>query len=133
MEIHFASDRDRIGNRILGDDKESRTTSDLYPLALTYGIRKCSLVCSDNLTRNIKDISRFLWKPLFEKLLHRYFSDKTKSLRIFSIRIGESRLLCDLTDLWLLEMPDREYRFRELEWGKAREKVGLVFIWINSL
>jgi hypothetical protein len=132
MEICFASHCDRISDGILGDDKESRTTSDLYPLALTDGIGEGSLVYSDNLTRNIEDISRFLWKSLFEKFFHTHFSYETKSLTILSMSIRKSCFFGDLTDLWFLEMPDREYRFRELEWGKAREKVGLIFIWINS-
>jgi hypothetical protein len=87
MEIRLSSYRDCIGDGILSSDKKGWTTTDLDPLALSDSIAIGSLMCSDNLARNIEDISRFFWKSLFEEFFHRDLSDETEPLTIFAFSI----------------------------------------------
>lgn len=80
----------------------------MNPSPLTDGITESPFVGSKNLPFCIDNISRLLFESFFKKLLHTDFSDKTKSLTIFALRIRKPRLSGNFPDFGFLQMSDRE-------------------------
>gem|GEM_PF-1279531 len=114
------------------DKKWIFESADIESFSLSDSVVKNSFMLANFFSICIYDITFLMRNFLFKKFFKIYFSDKTKSLAIFSLSIGKSDFFCYFSDFNFFKISDREEAMLKLKLIEKREKIRLVFSRVNS-
>src|SRR5690349_10447043 len=78
----------------------------------------------------IQHFSSFSLDVMFQKLFYIDFTDKTKSLAVFSIGIWKFKFLGQPSDFWFRNISHRKKHMLQIILVKCPQKITLVFIFI---
>ena len=119
------TDREGIGRDV--DRGHIHLLADIDKFGLTDSIQVRTIMLTDRDARAILDWSRLCAELVLEKRVHRYITNKTQSLAIRTVGIGQLYLRCERSDRRLGESSEWKKSFAKLVLGKSGKEIGLVF------